>query len=377
MIDKLFWSNKNVFVSGHTGFKGSWLCLWLASMGAKVTGYALKPPTNPSMYNLCQIGKIVNSVIGDVRDLDFLSKTMVESNPDVIFHLAAQPIVRESYINPVLTYSTNLMGTVNVLEAARSCKNARAIINVTSDKCYKNEKDLCSYKENDPMGGYDPYSSSKGCSELITSAYRNSFFNRDNYSQHGVGLASARAGNVIGGGDWAKDRLVPDCFRAILNDEEIEIRNPQAVRPWQHVLEPLSGYLMLAQKLYEDGVKYGQAWNFGPEEDDAKPVEWIVREICTRWGTKASYVINKGYNPFESQFLRLDCTKSKTQLGWRPNWNLEYAITKIMEWILAYRANEDLTKLSLNQIEEYSSTWSELYYGSFQRFELQFKGTAG
>lgn len=350
-----FWINKKIFVTGHTGFKGSWLCLWLHKLGAKVTGYALPPPTNPSLFELCDINSIVNSIIGDVRDSATLSKTIQGARPEIIFHMAAQPLVRESYKRPVDTYATNVMGTVNLFEAIRECKSVRAVVNVTTDKCYENKEWSWGYKENEPLGGYDPYSSSKACSELVTSAYRNSFFG-NNKSGHFVAVASARAGNVIGGGDWADDRLIPDCIRSIIKREHILIRNPASIRPWQHVLEPLRGYMMLAQKLYEDGAKFSESWNFGPHDDDAKPVEWIVKRLCERWGTGASYKIDDGLHPHEAQYLKLDCSKVNSKLGWCPKWNLEKALDSIIEWTKSYSNGENLRSISIKQIEEYSST---------------------
>jgi CDP-glucose 4,6-dehydratase len=354
MIDKQFWKNKRVFVTGHTGFKGSWLCLWLYSLGARVTGYALHPPTNPNLFEQCDIKSLVTSITGDVRDFALLKETMVSARPEIIIHMAAQPLVRESYINPVETYMTNVMGTVHVLEAARSCSGVKAVVNVTTDKCYENKEWVWGYRENEPLGGYDPYSSSKACSEIVTSAYRNSFFNLDQYDKHGVAIASARAGNVIGGGDWAKDRLIPDCLKALLNNEPIHIRNPYAIRPWQHVLEPLSGYLTLAKCLYEDGVKYAEGWNLGPDDSDAKPVEWIVKRICESWGKGATYIIDDGDYPHEAHYLKLDCSKAKAVLGWYPRWDLETAINKTLVWNKAYSDGDNLKQICLQQIEEYT-----------------------
>lgn len=360
MLDKSFWKGKKVFLTGHTGFKGSWLSLWLHSMGADVTGYALDPPTEPSLFALCKIGEVVNSNIADIRDGESLKKAMLAADPEIVIHMAAQPLVRDSYKNPVGTYSINVMGTVNLFEAVRACKNIKAVINVTTDKCYENKEWVWGYRENEPMGGYDPYSSSKACSEIVTAAYRRSFFNPDDYAKHGVALASARAGNVIGGGDWAADRLIPDCIKAILKGERIVIRNPMAIRPWQHVLEPLSGYLVLAQKLYEGGPRYADAWNFGPADDDARPVEWIVKAICAKWGGNATYEIDTGKHPHEAHYLKLDCSKAKAELRWRPRWNLEKAIDAIIGWTKAYKENRDLRKVCIEQIEDYSRIEAEV-----------------
>jgi len=349
-----FYSGKKVFITGHTGFKGSWLCLWLHSLGAEVIGYALKPPTDPSLYELCSIDKLVESHIADVRDSASLSKAMSAAHPDIVIHMAAQPLVRDSYKIPVETYAINVMGTVNLFEAVRSSKSVKAVINVTTDKCYENREWVWGYRENEPLGGYDPYSNSKACSELVTSAYRNSYFNPEDCASHGVSVASARAGNVIGGGDWATDRLIPDCVRAILKGEKIVIRNPQAIRPWQHVLEPLSGYLMLARKLYEEGARYAEAWNFGPDDSDAKPVEWLVDSLCKKWGTGASYMIDNGKHPHEAHYLKLDCSKAKSGLEWRPKWSLEKAIDSITEWTRAYKSGKNIQGACLKQIEEYT-----------------------
>jgi CDP-glucose 4,6-dehydratase len=351
-----FYSGKRVFITGHTGFKGSWLCLWLSSLGAEVTGYALKPPTDPSLYELCAIEKLVKSNIADVRDGTVLIQAVLASQPEIVIHMAAQPLVRDSYKIPVETYSINVMGTVNLLEAIRQCKTVKAVINVTTDKCYENKEWVWGYRENEPLGGYDPYSNSKACSELVTAAYRNSYFNPKDYAAHGVAVASARAGNVIGGGDWATDRLIPDCVSAILKGEKIIIRNPEAIRPWQHVLEPLSGYLILAQKLYEEGPRYAEAWNFGPDDSGAKPVEWLVQRLCAKWGSGASYAIDKGRHPHEAHYLKLDCSKAKSELGWQPRWGLEKALESIVAWTQTYQQSLDLRKICVQQIEEYSNS---------------------
>jgi CDP-glucose 4,6-dehydratase len=279
--------------------------------------------------------------------------------PEIVVHMAAQPLVRDSYKIPVETYEINVMGTVNLFEAVRACKTVKAVINVTTDKCYENKEWVWGYRECEPLGGYDPYSNSKACSELVTASYRSSYFNPQEYASHGVAVASARAGNVIGGGDWATDRLIPDCVRAILKGEKVLIRNPQAIRPWQHVLEPLSGYLELAQKLFEKGPRYGGAWNFGPDDIDAKPVEWIVRSFCTQWGGQASYEIEKGSHPHEAHYLKLDCSKAKTELGWRPRWNLDKALDSIVAWTRIYKQGGNVGKTCIEQINEYSKIQSE------------------
>lgn len=359
----LFFKGKRVFVTGHTGFKGSWFCLWLNSLGAEVTGYALNPPTEPNLFELCKIDELVKSNIADIRRGESLKRAMLAAGPEIVIHMAAQPLVRDSYKNPLETYDINVMGTINLLEAVRHCKSVKAVINVTTDKCYENREWVWGYRENEPLGGYDPYSSSKACSELITAAYRSSFFNPKDYAIHGVAVASARAGNVIGGGDWAAGRLVPDCVRAILKDEKIVIRNPDAVRPWQHVLEPLSGYLKLAQRLYEDGPLYGEAWNLGPIDEDSRPVEWIVGRLCSKWGHSASYKIDKVGHPHEAHYLKLDCSKARAELGWRPKWDIEKAIDSIIEWTTAYHDKKDLRTVCLGQIEKYQNCIIEAWRG--------------
>jgi CDP-glucose 4,6-dehydratase len=352
-----FWQEKKVFVTGHTGFKGSWLCMWLNMLGAKVVGYSTKPPTTPNLFELCKVENLlVKSVMADIRDLELLKKEIVTFQPDIIIHMAAQPLVRDSYKIPVDTYSINVMGTVNLFEAVRITDSVRAVVNVTSDKCYENKEWVWGYRENEPMGGYDPYSNSKACSELITSAYRNSYFNVNDYDRHGVAVASARAGNVIGGGDWAKDRLIPDCINSLLVGESIRIRNPHSIRPWQHVLEPLNGYLCIARKLYESGTKYGEAWNLGPEDSDAKTVEWIVQRMCDKWKGSQGYIIEEGSHPHETSYLKLDCSKAKMQLNWSPRWNLDQALDNIIEWTKAYKNGSDLRSLSFIQIEKYQNS---------------------
>ncbi|MFA6433331.1 MAG: CDP-glucose 4,6-dehydratase [Elusimicrobiales bacterium] len=362
-----FWHGQKVFLTGNTGFKGSWLSIWLHALGAKVYGYALKPNTNPSLYELCALKKITKTTIGDVRDAVRLQKAVLAAKPDIIIHMAAQPLVRLSYKDPRETYETNVMGTINLLEAARKCSSVRAIVNVTTDKCYENKEHLRGYKEDEPLGGYDPYSSSKACSELVTSAYRSSFFNPKNYSAslqpsnpptlqpslHHIALASARAGNVIGGGDWAADRLIPDIIRAALKGEKVHIRNPRAIRPWQHVLEPLNGYLMLAEKLYKHGPRYAQAWNFGPDAGDAKNVEWIVRRMFRKWPEAPGYAIDKGPHPHEAHYLKLDSSKARKELHWAPRWHIGRAIDKIIEWTIACERRQDMREVCIKQIEEY------------------------
>lgn len=356
LVDKSFWAGKVVLLTGHTGFKGSWLSMWLQSMGAKVVGYALEPSTKPSLFVAAKVAEGMISIEGDVRDFPALSKVFEKYQPEIVIHMAAQPLVRYSYANPVETYSTNVMGTVHVLEAARLAGSVRAIVNVTSDKCYENREWIWGYRESEPMGGYDPYSSSKGCSELVTAGYRNSYFNPKNFTEHQVALASARAGNVIGGGDWAEDRLIPDIMRAIVQGEPVKIRNPHAIRPWQHVLEPLSGYLILAQKLYDDGAAYGEAWNFGPNDEDAKPVSWIAENLTKAWGVGASWVLDGADHPHEAHHLKLDCSKAKARLGWHPRWQLNDTLIAIIDWHRWHLAGNDMREMTLGQIAAYRAT---------------------
>jgi CDP-glucose 4,6-dehydratase len=353
MIDQNFWRDKRVFLTGHTGFKGSWLSLWLSSLGAEVKGYALNPPTTPSLFNEAKVDLLIDSQIGDIRDQDALHESMIKFSPDILIHMAAQPLVRHSYDAPVETYETNVMGTVNVLESARVCKNLKAIINITTDKCYENNGRSEGYKEGDPMGGHDPYSSSKGCAELVTSAYRRSFL-----KSQGVGLSSVRAGNVIGGGDWADDRLIPDILRSFEKNEPVVIRNPKATRPWQHVLEPLSGYLILAQKLYEDQKEYAEGWNFGPNEQDVKPVDWILDKMISKW-PGSSWELDQNSNPHEAAFLKLDITKAKYKLGWQPVWELSHTLEKIIGWHRAWLDKKDMQTVCLAEIKEYTRDMNE------------------
>lgn len=346
--------NKRILITGHTGFKGSWLCLLLHKLGADIYGYALQPPTQPSLFDEARIGELITSYIGDIRDLDNLLAVMQQVQPEIVIHMAAQPLVRESYKIPVETYAINVMGTVNLLEACRQTPGIKAIVNVTTDKCYENREWHWGYRENEPMGGYDPYSNSKGCSELVTSAYRNSYFNPNTYHTHGVALGSGRAGNVIGGGDWADDRLIPDFIRAISRGEEVKIRSPYAIRPWQHVLEPLTGYLALAAALLE-GPDAAQGWNFGPEDRDAKNVEWITDTICRMWGGNARFSIDTNPQPHEANYLKLDCSKAKAELNWAPRWDIETTLQSIVDWNKAFLAGEDMRTKTFEQIEAYLS----------------------
>jgi CDP-glucose 4,6-dehydratase len=348
MFDNVF-ANKTVLVTGHTGFKGSWLSVWLKELGANVVGYALAPYTDRDNFVVTGLqGKIVH-IIGDIRDFQKLKNVIEKYQPEFVFHLAAQPIVRESYINPKETYDINVGGTVNVLECSRLTDSVRVIINVTSDKCYENKEWIWGYRENDPMGGFDPYSSSKGCSELITAAYRNSFFNPDDVRAHGKSLASVRAGNVIGGGDWQKDRIIPDCIRALEMDKPIGIRNPAAIRPWQHVLEPLSGYLLLASRMWEEPQKFGEAWNFGPDHASIISVSEVVDKVVECWG-KGSWIDLSGQKaPHEANLLNLDIFKAGSYLQWKPVWDVETAVEKTVDWYREY-LKKDAFQLCMNQI---------------------------
>jgi len=352
-----FWSGKRVFLTGHTGFKGGWLALWLEKQGARVTGYSLEPSTTPSLHAMTAPKSSAHSVIADIRDLDRLRGALSACAPEIVFHLAAQPLVRRSYVDPVETYSTNVMGTVNLLEAVRACDTVRSVVIVTSDKCYENREWQWGYRENEPMGGYDPYSNSKGCAELVSASYRSSFFNGARHGEHGVALATARAGNVIGGGDWSEDRLVPDLLRAFGEGREADIRNPHAVRPWQHVLEPLRGYMMLAERLFGQGPDWAQAWNFGPSDSDARPVSWIAQHLADLWGNGARWRTDtQADQPHEASWLKLDCSKARQTLGWIPRWDLRRSLAAIVDWQRAWLDGRDMTDFTLQQIAQYEST---------------------
>ncbi len=355
VLNPEFWRGKRVFLTGHTGFKGGWLSLWLQQLGAHLTGYALQPPTEPNLFEKARVGRDMRSIIGDVRDAQNLSAAVQEAAPEVVVHMAAQPLVRRSYADPVETYSTNVMGTVHLLEAARHCPSVRAVVNVTTDKCYENREWLWPYRENEAMGGHDPYSSSKGCAELVTAAYRNSFFNAKSHAQHQLALASARAGNVIGGGDWAEDRLVPDILAAFSCGEPVLIRNPHAVRPWQHVLEPLRGYLTLAERLFTDGASHAEAFNFGPREDDAQPVEWIVRQLAAKWGGSAEWRVDGANHPHEASLLRLDVSKAAHRLAWRPALILDAGLQLTVDWARANLEGQDMHAFTRTQIKDYQT----------------------
>jgi CDP-glucose 4,6-dehydratase len=349
-----FWKSKRVFLTGHTGFKGSWLALWLQHLGAEVTGYALDPPTEPSLFQKADVAACMHSVIGNVRDAAILTSVMQSAQPELVFHLAAQPLVRQSYVDPVGTYETNVLGTIHLLEAVRKTPSVRAVVVVTTDKCYENKEWIWPYRETDPLGGYDPYSSSKACAEIVTGSWRDSFFNPEQYAEHKVALASARAGNVIGGGDWASDRLIADIVRAFSSGKPLEIRNPAATRPWQHVLEPLRGYLTLAEKLHTGGARYASAWNFGPHATDAQPVEWIVRYLSSKWGSAVKWELDHQHHVHEAQMLKLDWSKAHAALGWQPVLALPQALDYTLDWYQRESAGARARELCLEQIVSYS-----------------------
>ena len=343
-----FWQGKRVLLTGHTGFKGGWLSLWLQSMGSELRGIALEPPTEPSLFDVARVSQGMEHRIADIRDFAAVKAQMDEFQPEIVIHMAAQPLVRFSYQQPIETYATNVMGTVHVLEAARHAGSVKVIVNITTDKCYENREWIWGYREDEPMGGHDPYSNSKGCAELVSAAYRKSFL-RD----AGIAMATVRAGNVIGGGDWALDRLIPDMLRAMQNKQPVLIRNPHAIRPWQHVLEPLSGYLLLAERLYTNGLADAEGWNFGPRDEDVRPVQWIVEHLCKVWGEDASWTLQPGDHPHEACYLKLDISKARHRLQWAPRWSLETALSRITEWHQACLSGQDMRAVCLNQISQY------------------------
>lgn len=347
-----FWSGKSVFLTGHTGFKGSWLAFWLDALGARVTGYALEPPTSPSLFQAAGLAdRMVRSEIADIRDRARLEAALSAARPDIVIHMAAQPLVLRSYRDPVETYATNVMGTVHLLDAVRRADSVRVVVNVTSDKCYENREWVWGYRENEPMGGRDPYSSSKGCAELVTAAFRQSFFSPE---KGGAALVSARAGNVVGGGDWAEDRLVPDLIRAFLDGRPAVVRNRHSTRPWQHVLDPLHGYLMLAEAAWNDPATHAEGWNFGPAEGSARPVHWLADRLAALWGDGASWIDDSGPpGPHENRFLALDCSKARQRLGWVPRWNTEETLARTVDWYRAYGRGESIPDLMQAQLLAY------------------------
>ena len=352
-----FWRSRKVLITGHTGFKGSWLSLWLQYLRAEVVGYALPPPTQPNLFDLARIDKGMKSIQGDILDLESLGRVIQEHKPEIVFHLAAQSLVRRSYEDPVGTYATNVLGTVHLLQAVRNVPSVRSLVVVTTDKCYENRGDQRAYRETDRLGGADPYSNSKAAAELATAAFRESFFSTKRPGPK-AGVASARAGNVIGGGDWAADRLIPDAMRAALEDKELLVRNPHAVRPWQHVLDPLSGYLLLAENLWQHPEEFSESWNFGPDEQETKSVAAILDRVRGLWAADIRWRFDDGPHPREAQYLRLDCTKVRTKLGWKPQWNLDSALEATIQWYKAYQSRQELRELAENQIRSYQSARS-------------------
>jgi CDP-glucose 4,6-dehydratase len=353
-MNPIFWKDKRVLITGHSGFKGSWLSLWLQRIGAKVTGYALAPPTVPNLFSQANIPKGMHSIQGNVKNLKKLVTVLKESRSEIIIHMAAQPLVIESYNDPVETYSTNVLGTVNLLEATRQSKEVKVFINVTTDKVYENKEWIWGYREFERLGGFDPYSNSKACSEFVTASYRNSFFPPSQWEEHGVAVATARAGNVIGGGDWGNDRLVPDCIRAWLDRETVNLRYPNAIRPWQHVLEPLNGYLVLAENLHKNGETFSEAWNFGPDEGSAQSVQHVVDRLSKFWGADAKWAIDSDHHAHEATYLKLDYTKASEKLDWRPQWNLDTTLEKTADWYIKYLTNpSQLRGITFDQIDEY------------------------
>jgi len=371
-MDKYFreiYENRKVLITGHTGFKGSWLSLWLTELGAKVIGYSLEPPTKPNLFKSINLKDKITHIIGDIRDEEHLISVFEKYRPEFVFHLAAQSLVRFSYREPKLTYETNVIGTVNVLEALRKTKSVKVCIIVTSDKCYENNEWVYGYREIDPMGGYDPYSSSKGCAELVTSAYRRSFFNPEEYSKtHNVALSSVRAGNVIGGGDWGEDRIIPDCMRALSKGESIIIRNPSVIRPWQYVLEPLSGYLLLGALMYKNGVKYSDAWNFGPNDESIITVEELVKLVIKHWGS-GTYTVDTSSHPHEARLLKLDSSKARALLGWKPIYDIYEAVKITISWYKNFYNNvckEDLYEFTVKDIIYYMDSMDDKYGKKFR-----------
>lgn len=350
-----FWKGRRVLVTGHTGFKGAWLSLWLQQAGAEVIGFALDPPTKPSLFEAANVAEGMTSIVGDVRELENITRVIFSHRPEVVLHLAAQSLVRYSYAAPIETYAVNVMGTAHVLEAVRQSESVRAVVVVTSDKCYENREWVWGYRENEPMGGKDPYSNSKGCAELVTAAYRASFFPAEKYAEHGVAVASARAGNVIGGGDWAQDRLIPDMVRAFAEERSVVIRSPHAIRPWQHVLEPLDGYLTLAEKLVENGPEYGGGWNFGPYESDARPVGWIVERLAELWGAGARWELDDRPQPPEAHYLKLDSSQARARLGWKPRLTLAETLEGIVAWYCGFYGGESARDMTLAEMERFST----------------------
>jgi len=350
-----FWAGRRVFLTGHTGFKGGWLALWLSHLGADVRGYALDPSTQPNLFDVLSLGGRVDDIRGDIRDPKTLDHALTTFAPEVVFHLAAQPLVRLSYADPITTYETNVIGTARVLDAIRRTPSVRAVVSVTTDKCYENKEWVWGYRETDPLGGYDPYSSSKACAEIVSAAFRQSYFPPAEIARHGVALATARAGNVIGGGDWSPDRLLPDLVRGFLSGEPVKIRRPHSIRPWQHVLEPLHGYILLAEKLLTADPVYARAYNFGPSDDDARPVSWIADRMTRTWGAGASWILDEDPSPHEAGYLKLDASRAKADLAWTPQLPLGEALDWLVLWYRAHADGVDMQAFTLRQIETYQA----------------------
>jgi CDP-glucose 4,6-dehydratase len=352
------WQGRRVFLTGHTGFKGGWLALWLTQLGATVRGYALDPSSEPNLLTVARIGSVIEDIRGDIRDAVALERAMQEFAPEVVFHLAAQALVRYSYEDPIGTLETNVIGTARVLDTIRRTPSVAAVVSVTSDKCYENKEWIWPYRETDSLGGYDPYSSSKACAEIVCAAFRQSYFPIDTLGQsnsRGVAIATARAGNVIGGGDWSNDRLIPDLVRGFLSGHPVGIRRPHAIRPWQHVLEPLRGYICLAEKLLTHNPRFATAYNFGPAQSDARPVSWIAEQMAAFWGNGASWVLDKAPSPHEAGYLKLDSSRAHADLGWSPQLNLQQALELLVAWYRAWQTGSDMHTFTLNQIEQFRS----------------------
>ena len=350
-----FWKNKKVLLTGHTGFKGSWLSIWLKKLGVELVGFSKDIPTKPSLFEIAKVSEGMTSITGNIEDFTAIQKVLKENKPEIVIHMAAQSLVRKSYEEPINTFATNVMGTVNLLQAVKTTGSTLVLINITSDKCYENKGTEKAFSENSPMGGYDPYSSSKGCAELVTSSFRNSFFNLKEFERHGCSLSSVRSGNVIGGGDWAKDRLIPDIMNSISKRIPTQIRNTRSIRPWQFVLEPLFGYLILAQRMWEEGKEFSEPWNFGPDETDCKSVKWILEKISKELDDRFSWKEDTRDNPHEAEMLKLDCNKAKKRLGWKTKLDVNETIEWTVNWYKEYFKNSDMKEYTENQIDKFMS----------------------
>lgn len=353
--DPEVWKGRRVFMTGHTGFKGGWMSLWLAKLGATVRGYALDPYTTPNLLDAAKVGSVIEDTRGDILDRAKIAQSMAEFAPEIVIHMAAQPLVRLSYVDPIGTYATNVLGTGHVLEAVRNCPSVRAVVSVTTDKCYENKEWHWGYRENEPLGGYDPYSSSKACAELVTSAYRQSFFNVAQFAEHRCGIATGRAGNVIGGGDWSDDRLIPDLVRGFLRGDDVHIRRPNSIRPWQHVLEPVWGYMRIAEEIFKGNAACATAWNFGPADDDAWPVGRIAEKMVQVWGDGARWTLDSDPGAHEAGYLKLDASKARAELGWHPSLHIGTTLEWLVNWYKAQQHGEDMHAYTLQQIADYEA----------------------